>query len=75
MRCVDLYSWVGEEEGHDRCVAIPRRQMQRGRAILQRQRSRQRGKGAMRFNKQEERVREHKKRRGSSLVTQGRKAA
>ena len=33
--CVDLYSWVGEEEGYDGCVAIIRRNMQRGRAILQ----------------------------------------
>ena len=40
---VDLYSWVGEEEGHDGCIAIICRQMQRGPATLQRQRNRRRG--------------------------------
>ena len=43
--CVDIYSWVSEEEGYDGCVAIRSRQMQRGIAILQRQRSRRRGEG------------------------------
>ena len=36
--CVDLYSWVGEKEGYDGCVAIHSRDMQRGLAILQRDR-------------------------------------
>ena len=36
--CVDLYSWVGEEEGYDGCVAFISRHMQRGLAMLQRQR-------------------------------------
>ena len=45
--CVDLYSWVGEEEGYDGCVAFPSRQMQRGVALLQRQRNRRRGEGCM----------------------------
>ena len=36
--CVDFYSWVGEEEGYDGCVAIVSSRMQRGLAILQRQR-------------------------------------
>ena len=43
--CVDLYSWVGEEEGYDGCVAILSRPMKRGPAILKRQRSRRRGEG------------------------------
>ena len=32
--CVDLYSWVGEEEGYDGCVAFQSCLMQRGIAIL-----------------------------------------
>ena len=31
---IDLYSWVGEEEGYDGCVAIQSRAMQRGPANL-----------------------------------------
>ena len=42
---VDLYSWVGKEEGYDGCLAIPGRLMQRGIGKLQRQRSRQQGEG------------------------------
>ena len=38
--CVDIYSWVGEEEGYDGCVTFRSRIMQRGMAKLQRQRSR-----------------------------------
>ena len=28
--CVDLYSWVGEEEGYDGCLVTKSRTMQRG---------------------------------------------
>ena len=38
LLCVDLYSWVGEEEGYDGCVAIESRHMQRCLATLQRDR-------------------------------------
>ena len=36
--CVDLYSWVGEEEGYDGFVVILSRHMQRCLATLQRDR-------------------------------------
>ena len=63
--CVDLYFWVGEEEGYDGCVAFPSRQMQRGKVFLQRnRRADDEGRGARRFNKEEEGVREHRKRIG-----------
>ena len=36
--CVDFYSWVGEKDGYDGCVAFISHQMQRGLATLQRER-------------------------------------
>ena len=45
-------------------MTILSRQMQRGRAILQRQRKDDEGRGTRRFNKEEEGVRGHRKSRG-----------
>ena len=64
IHCVDLYSWVGEEEGYDGCVAFHSRQMQRGIATLQRQRSRRRGEGCKEIQQGGDGVREHRRRRG-----------
>ena len=33
--CVNINTWVGEEETHDGCVAFLGRQVQRGKATLQ----------------------------------------
>ena len=73
---VDLYSWVGKEEGYDGCVAFHSGIMQRGPATLQKQRSRQRGEGHKEINEKEGEGRSNKGgARGSSVVTQERKAA